>query len=230
MSRRWRYPLSRRGSFHEVVPTSEAPKGFIRQATRRPHLRAARTRFLVVPSVGALPPPPPAFPAGFIRQSRRRVQTTRRAIFLDVPLIGATPLAPPALPPGFTRTRTRPSGSVRRGSYAEPPWTLPPMPPQFRCRQQRRQAGSSRRARFLSVPPGATVPLRFQRSSVRIVHGRRGVYAEPAWPQVAVAPYTPASFPVAATRIVNGTATPRDITTTAVSRDLNGTATTREQA
>lgn len=201
MSRRWRYPRSRRGSFYRVVSGGLAPAqpsfppAFQEPSGRNARLAAVRTRRgKFGPIVQAVVAVTSAFvpaiqePAG--RNSRLAGMRVRRGGFLPIPASQQVPVQQRRVP--------RYQSAVRRGRFfAVPligmaPAVAPWVPPLLDIR--RAPARPARRGRFFTVPlaglapaPPAVVP-QFTRERTRIGYVRRGRYWSPPVQQITAAP------------------------------------------
>lgn len=192
MSRRWRYPRSRRGTFFRVVPpqASTPPPPAYLPVVLEPSGRSSRPRttrrgrfWTVVPSVVAVQPP--TYAPQWLKQSGHPAAVRgRRGVFYVVPPVAPVQAAvwvPPVL--HARRPAARP---VRRGEF----WPVPSaavVAPAPYCRPRRATYPLARRGRFYSVPPLVTPsppavapwPPRLTRPSTRrLVLPRRGEF----WP------------------------------------------------
>lgn len=176
MSRRWRYPRSRRGDFYTIVPAAVAPSApsyvpvFQEPSGRNARLagiRARRARFLVTTTAA------PWIPPSVDPARRAPIRPTRRGRFLTVPLVGVAPAAAPWIPP-LLDIRRAPSRPVRRGRF----YTVP-------------LVGAA-------PPPAVALPT-FTRGRVRVLFARRGHYWSPPYPQQQ-APATPWVPPITRAR------------------------------
>lgn len=202
MSRRWRYPRSRRGVFYGIVRAPAAPAApafppLWLRADRRPAYLIRRGEFWPVPKIGAAPTLPPWIPA--MTEGRRGVaRPVRRGRYFPVPLIGAAPPPPaPWIPPNLDGRRT-PARPVRRGRHFPiPPAALPPVAP-GRCPDRITSRGpgipGTRRGRTWTTPRVAPTPpvppvdrIRSRRTAAAL-RTRRGAYAEPFLIGVAPSP------------------------------------------
>jgi hypothetical protein len=138
VSRRWRYPRSRRGQILAVLPQQSSP--FAVQRRRMLAVAARRGRFLtVVPAPVAVPPPRPPDTIG---HSRSRLTFARRSR----PTAVALPAAQPA---GFPRTRTRRLATARCGQFFSTPTSSAVVP--LLIGGHRPDLVLARRGRFLAV-------------------------------------------------------------------------------
>lgn len=190
MSRRWRYPRSRRGITFQVPQTAPLIPAYREQAGPRPRFatRLRRGSFYAVPPQGVQPAPTP----------RRRTlpAATRRGRFwalVPAPVI----VAPPRPPDGIGHDRPRPS-PPRRGRFTTAP--QPAVQPASPGRTRSRWLPAVRRGRFLSVPPPpvvATAPafvpqvLARRRLNLAVVRHTRYLTVPPA----PIAPTAPAFVP-----------------------------------
>lgn len=168
MSRRWRYPRSRRGIFLGIVPASAAPAapayvpGFQEPSGRNARLAALglrRGRFISVPRRVCAPIP------GATR-ARVRVLAVRRGRFFTVPLVGVAPAAATWVAP-VLETRRAPARLVRRGQFL----TVP---------------------RVGAAPAVPTVLPQFSRCRVRVLFARRGhFWSAPNQPAVVASSWVP---------------------------------------
>jgi hypothetical protein len=195
VSRRWRYPRSRRGSFLQVpppitAPTARAlPPAWREQAGPRPRFAARIHRGVIF-----VAPVQAAAPATATRR-RRLAVTARRGRFLAVPPAPVISVAP-AFVPQFAVRRRPGLATTRRGHYvtappapvtsAAPTW-VPPI-----LAAHRPAPRPVRRGRFTVCPAGQPVPVRQHRPRVGSVRARRGCRFHPPWTVAPlVAPRTP---------------------------------------
>lgn len=167
MSRRWRYPRSRRGDFYPVIlsATPTPPPAFVpafqEPSGRNARLAASRSRrgeYLWVPGQLGVPVTSRRYP-------RQLLRLVRRGEFFIIPL---TVFAAPAatwVPPQMD-TRRPPARPARRGEF----YTVP-------------LVGAA-------PPPPPAYPPQSLRSRIRPGFLRRGSFAEPAWQQVQTPPAT----------------------------------------
>lgn len=167
MSRRWRYPRTRRGKFTDLVPAAAV-------TAPPPWLPAVLRQIRVVP----LPP----------RSGRRR--------FLEPPWPQVV-VTVPGVPPGVVRLVARRVPGVRRGRLTVPPPPVPLPPPvvsrvRARWPVARRGRFVSAPPPVVIAPP-AYVP-QVVRARTRLPLPRRGRFAAPPWQQQQQAPpaYIPA--------------------------------------
>lgn len=173
MSRRWRYPRSRRGRIYPPPPPSTAAPAFQDQAGPRPRfgVRVRRGSFFAVPRQLAAPPAisarrrtatlllrrgkfqpvipapvitPPPWPPDTIGRSRRRLAAIRRGRFSGTPQTATSLIA-------STRTRVRQPTAPRHGRFAAVPQAPAPAPQPIA--QNRPSAPTIRRGHFLLLPP-----------------------------------------------------------------------------
>lgn len=189
MSRRWRYPRSRRGLFYgplqqpaptapSYIPAFQEPAG---RNSRLAGMRSRRGRFFTVTRV-VCPPP---------RQARRsvvRLASVRHGKFFAVPFVGAVPATAAWVPPSLDPARRIPARLTRRGGfYAVPPagaapavaaWIPPLLDP-----ARRAGARPTRRGEFFTIPLVGAAPAVVQlapgflrQAARRVVHTgvRRG--------------------------------------------------------
>lgn len=195
MSRRWRYPRSRRGSFQQVPPpttiptAADLPPAWREQAGPRPRF-AARIRRGVIYLAPAQAAPPAAAP-----RRRTLAITVRRGrfwVFAPAPVIVAPPR--PADSIGHDRLRL---GGLRRGRFTAIPQPAP-QPGSF-ARARQRWLPSVRRGQFMQLPAPlvpiapAFVPQFTPRHRPNLYAARRGRYL-PA-PLTVVAPTPPPWVP-----------------------------------
>lgn len=141
MSRRWRYPRPRRGSYYGPAPVqvTAPPPVFVPGATepavrgsRLALLRARRGSVFSVPPVGVVTPPAPWPPKGL---SRRLASSglVRRGRYYSLPPAQIT-TQPPVTVPSWHRTRVQPALCRRGRTWAAPyvpvqapvaPWVPP---------------------------------------------------------------------------------------------------------
>jgi hypothetical protein len=191
MSRRWRYPRSRRGTFYgppqslpvqaapSYVPAFQEPSG---RNARLVGMRSRRGRFSTITRV-VCPPPHRS------RRSVVRLASARRGKFFDGPRVGAAPAVAPWMPAPLDPARRATVRPTRRGNfYVVPlvgaaavaaPWIPPALSP-----TRRAVARPARRGRHYAVPqigatqaaapwvPPALDPARRQLGRT----GRRGVF------------------------------------------------------
>lgn len=151
MSRRWRYPRTRRGTFSGIIPaqTAASPPAYVpafaEPSGRSSRLTAARPRR---GQFSAIPRQQPQPVIALARRGQVRMLHVRRGKFFVVPPAVVVPTAAPWIP----------SSVVARRPAARPP----------------------RRGRFCAVPlvgvappPPVTLPT-FSRGRVRVVFTRRG--------------------------------------------------------
>lgn len=205
MSRRWRYPRSRRGDFYGIVPTATpaSPPAYV-AVFQEPSGRNSRARitrrgqfFRVTPATVAqvLPCIPAVMePAG--RSSRLVATRVRRGQFLSVPRRVCPPVP-------STQRRRQWMASPRRGEFFIVPLTIATSvsvwtPPMLEAR--RPASWLARRGEFLTVPLVGLVPaaapwvpplLDTRRAPAR--PARRGEFF--AVPLVGAAPHPPAVVP-----------------------------------
>lgn len=164
MSRRWRYPRSRRGVFYgppgsaavqpapSYVPAFQEPSG---RNARLAGMRSRRGRFSTVTCVVC---PPPCQP----RRSVVRAASVRHGKFYAVPPAGAAPAVALWIPAPLDPVRRAPVRPTRRGKfYGVPlvgvapvvaPWIPPALDPARRAALR-----PGRRGRYYAVPQvGAT--------------------------------------------------------------------------
>lgn len=221
MSRRWRYPRSRRGSFTGVFPQAAPPPVAVR-ARRRPVAALRRGRFFAAvpaPVVVAPTRPPdslghdrirPAvvrrgrfFPAPAsttavlpttARAGSRLTLPARRGRFLTVVPAPAV-VAPTRTPDSIQHNHVR-AALARRGRFLSVPAppavpSPPPWIPPYAA-SRRPLCRPARRGRFATVPPGQPVPASLARRRTPTPPPRRGHRNDPPW---AVTPVTPARPP-----------------------------------
>ncbi len=190
MSRRWRYPRSRRGDFFPFVPAADAP---VPPAFPPPFIRARvkpaaarRGRFFAAPAAASQPVP-------WLPRERAKVGPSRRGRFLTYP-ISQVVETPPAYPPQWIRERVRVLFQ-RRGRFYLVPLVgavaaeTPHVPDALTRR--RRPAVQTRPGMFLTSPPAAPYCPRPARR-VRPVSGlRRRTWWQPPRPQVVPPTYPP---------------------------------------
>lgn len=200
MSRRWRYPRSRRGDFFDIVPPGPAPAAtpflpaFQEPSGRNARLAGTRTsrgRFL--PVIPAVCPPP----ARLARRAGARPGVLRRGDFYLVPF--ATPTPPTPWIPPVLDARRSPARTARRGRFfpvsltSSSPATVVWIPAAVDTR--RPPARPARRGRFFAVPPAGfslaapiVLPLRTPDRS-RLLSVRRGrIWSPPPPVQQPAAP------------------------------------------
>lgn len=169
MSRRWRYPRTRRGDFYGIVPAPvvPAPPSYVPvfqepsgRNTRLAAMRSRRGQFLTV-QLAVCPPVPR------LRRGTVRLALPRRGEYFIVPF-AVVATAAPWIPPAMDVRRAQ-ARQVRRGRF----FTVP-------------LVGAA-------PPPPVTVP-QVTRERVRLWAIRRGHY----WnaPQVPQAPIVPVWVPV----------------------------------
>src|SRR6184192_650236 len=160
MSRRWRYPKSRRGSFYQVIKTQAAAAPPFVPSFQEPSGRNSRPRttrrgqfYRVIPAAVvqvASFVPSVMEPGG--RNSRPR--PIRRGAFYSVPSASVAAVA--VWVPPYLSGRRKPARPTRRGEYltALPPVVLAgpgPLVPSIQ-RPSTRRAAVVRRGRFYGVP------------------------------------------------------------------------------
>lgn len=200
MSRRWRYPRSRRGSFYGILPVSTTPTApTFSPAFQEPSGRSSRNaalgqrrgRFFIVPR-RVCPP------VSTVSRTRVRLAVPRRGEFFTVPFV-VSPAAPATWVPAMADPRRTPSRLARRGEFFVVPLVgvapmlagVPPLP----MRSRRPQVLPTRRGRFLFAPcPRQGRPLRIVSRRASLLGVRRGQLWRVPWPVVPLAgpgPYIP---------------------------------------
>jgi hypothetical protein len=184
VSRRWRYPRSRRGLIYPV------PRG--QQSPARPHFRdqpksrvravtVRRGRFFPLVPVTVVPPPRPPDRIG---RDRPWTPRTARGRFFAAP-------QPDLIPPSY-RIRDRFTARSRRGAvFTVVPLPVPPLRPPDRAARRRPWISRRPSGIFLAItpPPGAP-PLYGTRDRAAAVRPRRGSFFT-LLPPAPVVPATP---------------------------------------
>lgn len=164
MSRRWRYPRSRRGVFYgppQAPATQAAPSYalvFRQPAGRNARLAALRSRRGLFFTTGRGDSAPP--------RSRRyavRLASVRHGKFFSVPLVVVAASAPAWVPSSLYPARRAPVRPPRRGRFyavplvglaaAPPTWIAAPLDPARRVSSR-----TTRRGKFYTVPPTGADP------------------------------------------------------------------------
>jgi hypothetical protein len=212
VSRRWRYPRSRRGQIWRIVPQPPQPPAAL-QRRRVSATAVRRGRFwVVIPATVIIAPPRPPDSIGHDRtrlaaarrgrftavpqptnqppvsqRARSRwVPATRRGRYFTVPLTVVAPAPPPWVPP-ITSTRRPAIRHVRRGRFLGCPTVQQPP----RQNTRRRPSGTpARHGRRFDPPWTVNAPTAPPRPPDRVgahrrppVQPRRGRFTQPPWPQ-----------------------------------------------
>jgi hypothetical protein len=212
VSRRWRYPRSRRGQIWRAVPQPSPPPAAL-QHRRVSTTAVRRGRFwVVVPAPVIIAPPRPPDSIGHDRtrlaaarrgrftavpqptgqspvsqRARSRwVPATRRGRYFTVPLTVVAPAPPPWVPP-ITSTRRPAIRHVRRGRFLGCPTVQQPP----RQNTRRRPSGTpARHGRRFDPPWTVNAPTAPPRPPDRLgahrrtlTPPRRGRFTQPPWPQ-----------------------------------------------
>lgn len=247
MSRRWRYPRSRRGQYYGPPPTAPVTATpaylptFTEPAGRSSRLAALRTRrgvyFGVLPQAPVVTPAvwAPGFtePAG--RNARLVAMRVRRGRYTWAPPPAGVVTAP-AWVPQFSRQHRQLFGGTRRAHSWAPvpqPVQAPSWIPAYLRAHRPSAPPVARRGRYYAPPvrrplPPPVLRMPYRRRQLGTLTPRRRRMGWAPFPAGVVVVYHPARGATGVTRNREANAVTRNRPDTAVTRNLRTTAVTRK--